>query len=181
MSDVTTALTIVIPPGNLYDKVNFIRRKYDRAYPRWMPHINLYFPFVPIESFDDVTTRLRDALTGFGPMELNLSQIAYFKQQSQVTFHLAPEDDSRLQDLMKVIREALPEIRVKFPSFNPHLTVAQCPHSETNRMEANLNHHFITNSKDWNPRVNIEEIQLISRSKVDSKQPFSVNTSISIL
>ena len=40
-----TALCI-IPPGNSCEQIQKIRKKHDAAFERWMPHINLAFPFV---------------------------------------------------------------------------------------------------------------------------------------
>ena len=42
----STALTFVLP-DEVHDKINEIRSVSDKAYPRWMPHINFIFPFVP--------------------------------------------------------------------------------------------------------------------------------------
>ena len=55
--EVTTALTLVIPI-EFHNKINEIRSKYDRAYPRWMPHINFFFPFVTQTELKNVTEKL---------------------------------------------------------------------------------------------------------------------------
>lgn len=53
MTDTSTALTLIISP-TYHQKINEIRSKHDKAYPRWMPHINFMFPFVPLEQFPEV-------------------------------------------------------------------------------------------------------------------------------
>lgn len=44
-----TALAII--PDQI-DQIQPIRQKYDTAYDRWPPHINLSFPFVDTVHFD---------------------------------------------------------------------------------------------------------------------------------
>ena len=36
-----------------YEAVQYIRKSHDKAYDRWMPHINIFFPFVDFEEFHD--------------------------------------------------------------------------------------------------------------------------------
>lgn len=46
-----TAL-IISPPQDKWDNIQEIRKVHDKAYQRWMPHINIAFPFVKPENFD---------------------------------------------------------------------------------------------------------------------------------
>ena len=41
----------VIPPKELWDEINKIRKNHDKAFDRWPPHINILFPFVEAELF----------------------------------------------------------------------------------------------------------------------------------
>lgn len=43
----TKAACCVIPPKGVWDPIQEIRKRYDSAYNRWMPHVNLLFPFIP--------------------------------------------------------------------------------------------------------------------------------------
>lgn len=51
---VHTTAVVIIPPENLWPSIQAIRVKYDKAYSRWMPHINLVsasiFCFYPLKS-----------------------------------------------------------------------------------------------------------------------------------
>ena len=102
--DVTTALTLIIPEEH-HSRINAIREKYDRAYPRWMPHINFIFPFLSKESFPVVVEKLQDALGDFRSFDITLSEVDSFKRKGNVTFHLRPSNSSQLEELFKVLRE----------------------------------------------------------------------------
>ena len=37
-----TAAVIIQPPEDLWEPIQYMRRQYDKAYVRWMPHVSLY-------------------------------------------------------------------------------------------------------------------------------------------
>jgi len=41
MEKVVTSAVVVQPPESMWDQIQDIRAKHDKAYERWMPHINL--------------------------------------------------------------------------------------------------------------------------------------------
>ena len=47
-----TAL-IITPPLELIEPIQKIRKSNDKAYERWMPHINLVFPFFDPLNFEE--------------------------------------------------------------------------------------------------------------------------------
>jgi len=47
MEKAETSAIVVSPPPQAWEPIQDIRVKHDKAYSRWMPHINLIFPFVP--------------------------------------------------------------------------------------------------------------------------------------
>lgn len=170
--ETTTALTLVAPSEH-HKKINEIRTTQDKAYPRWFPHINFLFPFVPVDRFDDVKNRLINALKGFGPFTLEMKTIGYFDQGKVCTFHLKPTDDSKLQALYQIIRKTLPEVTVKRDDFHPHMTLAQCKKADAPTKKKEL--------EAWlgaGMTMKIDHICLISRSKTDQSVPFSVHTEI---
>lgn len=171
--DTTTALTLVAPSIH-WDKINEIRKHQDKAYPRWFPHINFIFPFVPVERFEEMKERLTNALKNFGTFSIEMKTIGYFEQGKVATFHLKPTDDSKLQELYRIIRKTLPEdVEVKRDDFHPHMTLAQCKKSEIPAKMAEL--------QVWcgnGMTMNIDRICMISRSKTDQSVPFSIHTEI---
>jgi len=122
-----SALAIVIPP-QFHEQINVIRSKHDRAYPRWMPHINLIFPFVNSGLFSNIKTILKDIT--LEPFEIQLNVVDFFAQKKELTFHLRPKDDSKLQELYSKVIELLPDVSLKHNKFHPHMTLG---HSMKNR------------------------------------------------
>ena len=172
--DTTTALTLIVPE-NCWDKINTIRKEYDNAYSRWDPHINLIFPFVSVDMFDEYYDRLQPALGGFGPIDLHFNKIGFFSQKGQATVNLQLSDDKDLQELFKIITKTIPEVKPKHPEFHPHLTIGQFKKSE---LDAKLKE--LTAWLGDGIKVTIDSIYMINRSKTDNTVPFSINKTISL-
>lgn len=122
----TTAL-VILPNAEQQEAINKIRSGKDKAFPRWMPHINLLYPFVPLEKFNETATTIKTVVTGFGSFTVDLDQVANFKNgKNMVTYHLRPSDSSKkdIVDLQKDIADAIKFNNKK--QFNPHLTLGQC-------------------------------------------------------
>lgn len=170
--DTTTALTI-IAPNEFHDKINQIRSKFDRAYPRWMPHINLYFPFVPEDKFDDICNALC-SLKEFGEFEINMNKLGYFSQKKIATIHIEPTDASKLHELYDKIKYLLTsnkiDISTKHDSFHPHLTIAQCKKSEIDEYMNTISNWFGSGFK-----FKIDKIFLIKRH---GDTPFEIKKEI---
>ena len=139
MSSFTTALCLTPEDPLLIERINQIRDGRDRAYPRWMPHINFLFPFVSQDRFGEIMTTLEPILDKWAPFEVKLDQIGCFVQRNQVTFHAKPSDEGEkiLQTLYQEVQEVL-KIQVKGADWHPHLTLAQCKKSEREQVEAEL-------------------------------------------
>lgn len=167
--DTTTALTIVAPP-EFHNKINLIRSVNDKAYPRWMPHMNLLFPFVDENNFKTIKDKLESSLKDFGPMELNMNKIEYFVQGKNITFHISPDNDSKLQELFKIIRKTLPDIKIKHQQFHPHLTIGQF---KKNELDAKL-----TELNKWLGSGFIFKIEKICLIKRKDEKPFEIITEV---
>ena len=177
--DTTTALTLVFPEIH-WPAINAIRQEHDRAYPRWMPHINLLFPFIPQGGFDIAATKLEKALSGIGPITVNFDTVDSFAQRKQATYHLKPSDPGQLPDLFAAVREALPEIEVKRASFAPHLTLGQCKKSESAARVEELQRWLCDTYGPSGLSVTFGEVSIISRSKSDPAVPFTVVRTIAL-
>jgi poly(A) polymerase len=125
-TDVTTALCFVIPDTNNSIKlINTIRQEHDRAYPRWMPHINLLFPFITEENFPFFVSKFNEKVRA-KPFTLQMSRFDHFPQKKNATFHLRPIDSTPLLQIWDSIRDNFPEIPVTHPTFQAHMTLGQC-------------------------------------------------------
>ena len=173
MTETTTALTLVVPK-ELHDAINSIRKTYDKAFPRWMPHINFLFPFVPEERFNEIKTKLEPVLKSFGSFKVDLNEIGYFKQAKGMTVHISPRDPTKLQALFEVIRNTIPDVIPKRDGFHPHLTIAQFS-------TANFEEHY-EDLRLWlrenDFEFTVDHICILQRSKTDINVPFSVHSTI---
>ncbi|CAF3962533.1 unnamed protein product, partial [Rotaria sp. Silwood1] len=72
MANVTTTQTALclIPPNNIWEQIQSIRSIHDKAYPRWMPHINLIYPFTPEKNFDNIKVQLEPILNRIKPFQI---------------------------------------------------------------------------------------------------------------
>lgn len=170
----TTALTVVIP-NEYHAKLNVVRQQYDRAFERWMPHVNLLFPFVTTDHFDEIETVLTNALNGFGPITLQFRQIGSFTQGRNVTFNLQLDHKSegfaKLQQLYSVIRKSIPNVQAKHDELTPHLTLGQCTKKEfTQEFQQQL-------LNDTQFDCTITEISFLSRG---ATTPMAINRSIKL-
>jgi len=169
MTDTCTALTLIIPQ-EFTMAINVIRCKYDHAYPRWMPHINFMFPFVPPEQFEDAKERLTTAFANVKPFDVSLNDIGYFTQKGNVSFHLKTNDQSKLDNLFQIIRTALPEVPVKHPTFKAHMTLGKCKKREfdtiKNEIENTIQLHMV--------KIKVDAVHIIERSHEDKELPFHI-------
>ncbi len=173
--DVTTALALILPP-EYHEKINSIRKDNDRAYPRWMPHINFLFPFISLENFDEYHNKLQTALKGFGSFELTFDKIGYFKQKKAATFNLQLSNDTKIQELFDLIRITIPEIEPKHPEFHPHLTLGQSKKSMIDQTMIDL--------ENWlglGMTIQVNKIYMINRSKNNKNIPYTINREITLI
>jgi 2'-5' RNA ligase len=173
MTDTTTALAFLIPTH--VDDINAIRSSQDRAYPRWMPHINFIFPFVPVESFDQIKEKLDKAFSSSNfnlqKHEIIFDSIDYFKQSKGATFHLKPSKASEaiLEKVFEIISTTLPEIKVKHDKFTAHCTIAQCEKKDIESKQNELNAWFNTKF-GGKLTVHLDKICMIKRSPESNDQ-----------
>lgn len=123
-TDTRTALALVVDSSELTS----LRQQHDRAWPRWPNHINLLFPFVPVERFDEVHAKLTRALRGQPAIPISFDPTTVldsFPQRNQTaTFHLRV-DSPEIQELYRRVRTTLGDVPVKHAKFSGHLTLGQ--------------------------------------------------------
>jgi poly(A) polymerase len=78
-----TSVSIIPPPGPVYDKLMETRRGLgDEDYNKWPPHINLLYPFVERSNFKSVIPILNEGLKDIEPFELILTDFGVFGSTS---------------------------------------------------------------------------------------------------
>eukprot|EP00035_Acanthoeca_spectabilis_P033828 m.25635 g.25635 ORF g.25635 m.25635 type:complete len:449 (-) comp6219_c0_seq1:1853-3199(-) len=130
------ASVCLIPDGALWPGIQAIREKHDKHLVRWMPHINLLYPFVPIEEFDAAAEKLAEGLRSVCPFELRFDQLGVFHHSKKShTFWLDPETNAGagggecpLTHLYHTLLTLFPhcdDTNSKEGGFRPHLSLGQ--------------------------------------------------------
>ncbi|HEY9669932.1 MAG TPA: 2'-5' RNA ligase family protein [Waterburya sp.] len=95
---------VVMPSAEVLPAIQAIRRRYDRMFDRWMPHINLLYGFVPEEYFEEAAQAIAQALAQLQPFEVTLTSFETFAHRSSSTAWLRPvaEPSDALHQLQAV-------------------------------------------------------------------------------
>jgi len=88
---VVQSAIIIMPPEAVWEPIQEIRKLYDKSYKRWMPHVNMVYPFVSGENFVDVVDQVKSAVTTLSPFKVTLGKFGYFTHKSDTTMWLNPE------------------------------------------------------------------------------------------
>ena len=168
-----TALCL-IPPENVWEQIQAIRSVHDKAYPRWMPHINLIYPFAPESRFTQFKNQL-DAILNQRPsfeIEFDQTSFHYFKQKgNECTFHLRPKVTKDVVELQHIIANSLPDYVADAKPFEAHLTLGQAT-------TARISDILIEMKAKWKPiKFTVDRICLISRETA-SDDLFSVKNQV---
>ncbi|NLF68734.1 MAG: 2'-5' RNA ligase family protein [Candidatus Anammoximicrobium sp.] len=124
----TTAI-VVIPPNDVWPAIQAIRTKHDSKVRRWMPHITLVYPCLPVADLPAAQERLAAACRDIPAFEVELADFRTFRhRRGNHTIWLAPKPESDLIGLQAVVqRAAVGEAAGggRPPRFQPHLSVGQ--------------------------------------------------------
>jgi 2'-5' RNA ligase len=159
-----TAVAIV-PPEEVWGPIQAIREKHDRQVRRWMPHINLLYPFRPQEEFPTLRLSIAAACTALKPFAIALAEFRFFRHGSgRCTLWLAPEPTEELRHLQAALQAAFPDCndlaRIPPAGFTPHLSVGQFPSSPNcERTREQI-------QGDWQPiTLTVDSVALLARGK----------------
>lgn len=126
---------VVIPPEALWPPIQAIRERHDRQVRRWMPHINLLYPFRPTEAWPELLEPMAERVRPLLPFTVRLAEIRYFRHPSgRCTLWLAPEPAEALDALQRALLAVAPEcddVRRHRGGFTPHLSIGQAPDAAT--------------------------------------------------
>jgi len=85
----------VVPPQEVWGPIQAIRQRHDRQFRRWMPHINLPYPFYAPEQFNQTLPSLVKACAQLSTFTVTLAEFRFFLHSSRkATLWLAPEPRS---------------------------------------------------------------------------------------
>ncbi|CAF1157808.1 unnamed protein product [Adineta steineri] len=165
MASIATTTTVetalcIIPPENVWEQIQAIRSIHDKAYPRWMPHINLIYPFVPENNFDNIKVQLELICNQRKPFQIqfNQSSFEYFKQRGDLcTYHLRPTISTDIVELQKLIQNQLSNIIKTKRAFEAHLTLGQTTTSKISNTLIDIKNKWTT------IEFTIDRIYMISR------------------
>ncbi len=129
MSKAYNSAIVVIPPKIVWEPIQAIRKKLDRNFSRWMPHITMIYPFRPKEQFDALLTPFQEVCNHYEAFHLELNSIQYF-QHNKLNFSIwiDPEPNLPLISLQEAISSITPEnndVSKYKGGFRPHLSVGQ--------------------------------------------------------
>lgn len=116
-------------------KIEELRKRHDKRFDRWMPHVTVVFPFVPEDysengGVSDVVSKVDKAISQIPRVPINFKQLGHFTHnKNSHTLYLSPDENATktLQHIVHNLADALPEydeIRRK-GSFTPHVTLGQ--------------------------------------------------------
>ncbi len=159
---------VVIPSAEVLPAIQAIRRRYDRRFDRWMPHINLLYGFVPEEYFEEAAQAISLALAQLQPFEVTLTSFETFTHRSSSTAWLRPvaQPPDALHQLQAVLQQLFPQCdeqsKKSAAGFTPHLSVGQFSTAQEAREQL----------PSWHPLSFLaESVALISRR---GDEPFEV-------
>jgi 2'-5' RNA ligase len=119
----------IVPPRECWEPIQALRRDHDRKIGRWMPHVNLLYPFRPESCAGEVEPVLERAMGECARFELALERIAVFDHGRSIhTIWLAPEPRDPIDTLHERARALFPDCRDvdrHAHGFTPHLALGQ--------------------------------------------------------
>eukprot|EP00762_Andalucia_godoyi_P006765 ANDGO_00896.mRNA.1 hypothetical protein SAMD00019534_048240 len=131
----TTAAVLTVPPA-IAAQMDAVRRTHDRHYPRWMPHITLMYPFVPLAEFAEAERAMRCALDaessggGLRPFQMAIAPpfgMFHHHNNASTTVWLPPR--TSIPGIMHTLYAALAAAFLPADTqpavFTPHLTLGQ--------------------------------------------------------
>jgi 2'-5' RNA ligase len=158
---------VIIPPKNVWEPIQQIRRKHDDKIDRWMPHINLFYPFAPKWGYEKYVKNFRRRCRKFQAFPITLKSFKYFRHRYQrFTMWLHPEPNNLIIHLQRELLKLAPEFndlnRFK-GGFQPHLSVGQFTTYKI--------HETIAQFQDtWTPlKFMLDKIYFISRANTKNK------------
>eukprot|EP01105_Mastigella_eilhardi_P005553 TRINITY_DN17230_c0_g1_i1.p1 TRINITY_DN17230_c0_g1~~TRINITY_DN17230_c0_g1_i1.p1 ORF type:complete len:250 (-),score=40.15 TRINITY_DN17230_c0_g1_i1:16-765(-) len=173
MAKVVTSAVVVVPPSSVWAPFQAVRELHDKAYERWMPHVNLLYPFVPFRSYAEAVPKLSQALRDEQPFDVCVDHLGYFCFGRSATVYAGPTSQpaGALERVQRKVEAAFPfcnDLSAKGGgTFKAHITLGQFPTQSVGACMAQLN---------WKPiRFTCSSVCVISRF---GDNPFEVKYTV---
>jgi 2'-5' RNA ligase len=162
-----------MPEENLWGPIQEIRSIYDKSYERWMPHVNLIYPFVTYQHFESLAEKAREVLKDFPAFNINLGTFKYFKHKGNCTLWLQPDPVDTVKLLQSKLEQIFPYCNdlstISNEGYTPHLSVGQFSKMDVGKMCGKF-------QDSWkNINTEIRNIYFISRI---NDEPFEIRYTI---
>jgi 2'-5' RNA ligase len=159
-----------MPPPEVWEPIQVIRRQYDRNVHRWMPHVTLLYPFLPREQFGEALPVLLEVGRQSTVFQVTLATFQAFTHAfGKATIWLTPEPRHALVTLQVALQAAFPayDEQSRFPTgFTPHLSVGQASSPRARQ------HLLETLQASWQPvQFTLTALMLIWR---EADGPFQI-------
>ena len=168
---------VISPPTHHWEAIQSIRKFYDSAYERWMPHINMSFPFVLEQDFDIAFDLLQNELKDFDAFPIHMKTLGYFTHSKDCVLWVNPEvENNELNKLEEKILKVFPfcdDLKKKSEDgFHPHLTLGHFDEKYIIKKQT-------ISQEKWVPFAFIvNELYMIFRK--DNESPFYVMKTIKL-
>ncbi|MFX1438368.1 MAG: 2'-5' RNA ligase family protein, partial [Promethearchaeota archaeon] len=163
-SKVFSTAVVIIPPEEIWNPIQKIRKNYDRQINRWMPHITLLYPFRPESEHTALEQKFSSFCSSIDAFKIQLKQFNYFNHGKQrYTLWLNPEPIELIINLQSKVLEIVPDcndVNNHKNGYRPHMSVGQI------QGKKNLIDLMKNLQNNWNElQFVLNEIFFISREK----------------
>ena len=174
LSSYQTALCIV-PPTRVRNEVDRLREHHDKAFGQWPPHINIFYPFVAVQSLPQATELIRAQLiklhfqSGKKAPRLLLDKPGLFSHHHSTTVVVTDSDANGGASYLQRLRRAISgPFRLSEDNFRPHLTIGQSRASDSPSRDYLLGKTALLPGIDWPVKELV--IMVRERTKGDHQQ-----------
>ena len=152
---------VLVPPKDIWQPIQRIRKTYDPQISRWMPHVTLLYPFVQEEYLRAAADQLRTACEDVKPFRLTLGRFNHFERPSgEATIYLEPAPAGKVEQLHSRLLAVMPwcDDTERFEAgYVPHLSVGTCRVEEVESVKEQL-------ETEWSPlHWKVKTVDLIAR------------------
>lgn len=166
----------IVPPEEVWEPIQRVRRLHDPHLRRWMPHISLLYPFVPHARLHGAAREVAEVVAAHQPFRLELARLGFYThRKGRITVRLEPSPVPPVDRLHRALLERFPECDDTARhegGFTPHLSLGVF----LQRSEARIVRDGLEAS--WRPLAfDVTHVSLLARSGYE-KDPFEVVASL---